>query len=460
MLRTLSTLALGASVLFAQSTLAKTSAQTSDEVISLGSEAFIYGYPLVLMDATRQAMSEGPDGVSTMNQFSHVRTFPTPTTTSVVSPNSDTLYSTAWLDLNKEPIVLSTPDMGDRYFLLPILDAWTNVVSSPGSRTTGGKQQNFALVGPNWQGNLPEGIQKIDVPTNTAWIIGRILTNGPEDFAAVNALQDKLKLIPLSAWGTDVQMPNVSTDTNSKGVSPVEFVAEMDAKTFFNKLNDLLRQNPPPASDKPILDRIASIGISADKSFSNATPAQLTALEMSLDKGRKKLDEAGQNIPGAKLINGWQILTGLGDYKTDYFKRAVVALVGLGANLTADAIYPIARVDSQNQAFSGENRYVIHFNKDQLPPVQGFWSITMYNNQQFFVENPINRYKIGQLDQLKYNADGSLDLFIQASSPGADKEANWLPSPTDGFNLILRLYWPREEVINGTWQPAAVKRLD
>lgn len=457
--RILSGLVLGGSVLFAASALAKKE-QTPAQVMSLGSEAYIYGYPLVLMDVTRESMSESTKGASKMNKFSHVRAFPTPETTAVVSPNSDTLYSTAWLDLSQEPLVLSVPAMGDRYFLLPILDAWTNVVSSPGSRTTGGAQQNFALVGPNWKGDLPEGVQKIDVPTNTAWIIGRILTTGPSDFAAVNALQDQLKLIPLSAWGTAFSPEILSENTSSAGMSPVEQVQEMDAQSFFTRLNSLLIENPPRSSDKPLLDRMASIGVGAQKGFSPIPPAQMQILEESLADGRKKLESALNKIPDATNKDGWQTVYNLGDYKNDYFKRAVTALVGLGANLSADAIYPMARVDSMNRPFSGEHSYVLHFDKDELPPVDGFWSITMYNDKQFFVENPLNRYKIGQLDSLKYNADGSLDIFIQATSPGAEKETNWLPAPAAGFNLIMRLYWPRQEILDGTWLPVGVKRVD
>lgn len=440
--------------------------ETTDTIASISRDAYVYGYPLVLMDVTKNVMTAATAGESKapLNQFAHLRSFPTADFKDVVSPNADTLYSVAWLDLAQEPVILSIPDTQGRFFLMPILDAWTNVIASPGARTTGTQAQNVAIAGPGWRGELPKDVTLVRSPTNTAWIIGRILTSGPEDFAAVHKLQDQLKLTPLSAWGTDYVPPaNVpvpeGVDTQTP---PVAQVARMDAATFLERLAALMKDNPPLAADQAMVQRMAQIGLAPGIEFrpSDFSTEGLRALERGLMEGRASVEAAGQKPEDAKLLNGWQLLYGLGNYGTNYLSRAGVALVGLGANLTEDAFYPIVRVDSMGRPLSGEHRYVLHFSKDQIPPVRGFWSLTMYNNLQFFVANPLNRYKLGNLNDLKYNPDGSLDLYLQHQSPGAEKESNWLPAPADGFNMVLRLYWPAEVVTQGDWIPPAIQRVE
>ena len=433
------------------------------QAIDISADAYIYGYPLVLMDLTKKAMAEPEGEKSSLNQFIHRRSFPTPADTEVVTPNADTLYSTAWLDLSKEPVMFQIPEMSQRYYLMPVLDAWTNVVYSPGSRTTGSKAQTYALVGPFWKGELPAGVKELKMPTNTAWILGRIFTQGHQDFAAVNMLQDQLKLIPLSSWrasSSDEAAPVKVAPPPS--VTPVDQIAQMDAVNFFFRLNDLLKQNPPLPGDEEMLMQLARIGLDGKKAFSvqGLQPALVKALDQGTQKAKQVLDQSATKVPGAKIVNGWQVVFDLGNYGTAYLKRAAIAKVGLGANLNSDTMYPLARVDSQNQPLSGSHRYVLHFNKDQLPPVKGFWSLSMYNDRQFFVENSISRFSIGSRDQLKLNQDGSLDIYIQAESPGAILESNWLPAAHEGFNLALRLYWPETSALKGTWQPNGVQRLD
>ncbi len=440
------------------------SATDIDKASKECAEAFIYGYPLVLMDVTRQVMTAVPNAgeKAPSNQFGHMRKFPDHTFTDVVSPNADTLYSTAWLDLKKEPVILSVPEMGNRYYLMPMLGAWTNVFTSPGTRTTGNDKGDFAIVGPQWAGTLPEGVKEIKFPTNMVWILGRTQTNGESDYAEVNAIQDKYKLTPLSAWGSDYTPPaNTPVDSNiDTKTPPVEQVARMDAATFMGRLNALMGENPPAPADAPMIARFAAIGVAPGKTFDikSLNPVIARALEQGIRAGMAMIYASAKQPHGEK-VNGWDFSINTGTYGTDYLWRAAVALFGLGANLPKDAVYPHATVDSDGQPLTGDNRYVIRFPQGQLPPVNAFWSLTMYNSRQFFVQNPINRYAIGDRDKLTFNDDGSLTIYIQHESPGIDKESNWLPSPSNSFNIFMRLYWPKKEILDGVWKTLPIERV-
>ncbi len=377
----------------------------------------------------------------------------------VVRINVDTLYSFAWLDLSKEPIILSVPDTHGRYYLMPILDAWTNVIASPGKRTTGTKAGNFAIVGPNWSGTLPDGIKEVKSPTNTAMIAGRTQANGPADYAAVNAIQKQYKLTPLSAWGKPytpprgVVHPRIDTKT-----PPVDQVNRMSAPVFFKALAALMKENPPAPADAPMLAKLAKIGIVPGQDFnmSRLDPAVAEGLEESVQMAVQKIQAAAKQT--GTIVNGWSALPmNLADFGTDYGFRAVVAMIGLGANVPKDAFYPIAFVDGDGKPLNGDHRYILHFNRDEMPPANAFWSVTMYNGQSFLVANPINRYNIAAWMPLKYNPDGSLDIYIQRDSPGRQKESNWLPAAQGSFDVTMRIYWPKESVLNGSWKPPAIQ---
>jgi hypothetical protein len=438
---------------------------SADEASEIAVEAYVFGYPLVLMDVTRQAMTAVPKAEgrkAPVNQFIHMREFPDYTMTDVVSPNADTLYSTAWLDLTKEPIILSLPDVGKRYYLMEMLDAWTNVFASPGSRATGNCRGDFAIVGPQWKGKAPADVKEIKSPTNMVWLIGRTQTNGKEDYAAVRAIQDQYKLTPLSAWGKDYRPPDNAPVAPGVDVKtpPVEQVAKMDAATFFARLNTLMKDNPPAAADASALNNFAAIGVAPGTPFDlkSLDPAVAKSVEGSVKAAQAKI-AAEARKPHGKKVNGWDVMTNLGRYGTDYLFRSVVALVGLGANLPEDAIYPRATEDTDGRPLNGANSYLVHFPKGQLPPVNAFWSLTMYDSKQFFVQNPISRYAIGDRDKLKFNDDGSLTICIQHDSPGKEKESNWLPAPKDSFNMFMRLYWPKKEIVDGVWKTPGVERV-
>ncbi|MGB3188596.1 MAG: DUF1214 domain-containing protein [Limnoraphis sp.] len=361
-----------------------------------------------------------------------------------------------------QPLVLSVPDTAGRYYLMPMLDAWTNVFASPGKRTTGTGKGDFAIVAPGWSGKLPDGVKKIQSPTSLVWIIGRTQTNGKADYQAVNAIQTQYKLTPLSQWGKSYQPPNSvpiaeGIDTHTP---PVKQVQNLDAAAFFGRMCASMKGNPPAAADAKTVQKWSEIGIIPGEDFNIQAldPLVVKGLERSVKAGHEQVVAAGQS-PKAEIKNNWLMTYDLGSYGTNYLNRAGVAWVGLGANLPEDAIYPMTRVDDNSNPLSGEHCYVMHFEADQLPPVNAFWSITMYNNQQFFVDNPLHRYAIGDRDSLTFNPDGSLDIYIQHESPGKNQESNWLPSPQDGFNLTMRLYYPKAAVLDKTWSPPLVKSI-
>jgi hypothetical protein len=434
------------------------------ETRALASEAYIYAYPLVLSEVTMDVMTATPQpsGLKApLNQISSVKKSPDADFKDIVSPNVDTLYTMGWLDLSTEPLVLSVPDMRDRYYLMQVMDAWTNVIASPGTRTTGNGKSNFAIVGPYWSGNLPEGVQKIQSPTNLVWLGGRIAYKNPKDAVAVGKLQAQLKLYPLSQIGKNYSPPtisdwNINTDTQTPTYVQV---ANLSPEDFFARFANSLQKNPAALADSPMLAKLSALGITPGQSprLDSMKPEIAEAFRQGYVDGKAHLDDLVRN-PKGEMINGWARLSVVGRYGTDYEQRAVVARIGFGANVQEDAIYPRAFVDAFGDRLTGANSYTLHFAKEQLPPVNGFWSITMYNSDQFFVKNRLNRFAVSSRDKLKYNGDGSLDIYIQANSPGKSRESNWLPAPRDEFNMIARLYWPKESALNGNWQMPAVQK--
>lgn len=432
----------------------------------IATDAYIYGYPLVTMEMTRRIMTNmaTPEGNrAPMGQFAKAREYPNASFRDVTAPNADTLYTTAWIDVGKEPWVLSIPDMKGRYFLLPMLDGWTNVFQVPGSRTTGMGAQTYAITGPEWSGSLPAGVKEYKSPTGLVWILGRIYCTGTkDDYAAVHAAQNEFKLAPLSSYGKAYVPPAGKVDPTIDMKKAVrEQVNGMDATAYFTLLAQLMKANPPAASDAAALARFAKIGLVSGKEFD--------ASKLSADFAKRIPEIAFDRImlqfkvnKDVQHIDGWNFTTKTGLYGTDYLMRALITAIGLGANRPQDAVYPTSLKDASDRAYEGANNYVIHFDKGQTPPAEGFWSITMYDAGYFFVANPINRYSISARENLKANADGSIDLYIQKDSPGADKESNWLPAPAGKFILMMRLYWPKENtpsILDGTWTIPPVKKV-
>jgi hypothetical protein len=432
---------------------------------AIGVDAYTYFYPLVTMDLTRQQLTNVEAGKSEisgpMNTFANIPEFPTADMRVVVRPNFDTLYSSGWLDLTKEPVIISVPDTGGRYYLLPMLDMWSDVFASPGWRTTGTQAGNFIILPPNWTGTVPAEFTRIDAPTPYVWIIGRTKTDGPSDYDAVHKIQAGYKITPLSDWGNSPKPVEVKIDPAIDMKAPPKLqVDRMPADKYFSRAAELLKLHPPHITDQPIIAQMKQIGIEPGKSFdfNSLDPAIQQALSTAPADAQKLM--AWKLATLARVANGWSMNTDtMGVYGNYYLKRAIVAQVGLGANLPEDAIYPLNLADDTGKPLDGTSKYVIHFAKGATPPVDAFWSITLYDPEGFQVANSINRFAVSSWMPFQMNSDGSLDLYFQNENPGKDKEANWLPAPKGPFNLTMRLYAPKSEALNGKWDPPPVKRI-
>lgn len=436
------------------------------EEFVLATDAYIFGYPLVTMEMTRRVLTNVAEPVGTrapMGQIIKLRHYPDATFRDVTAPNADTLYTTAFFDVGQEPWVLSIPDMKGRYFLMPMLDGWTNVFQVPGKRTTGTGAQTYAITGPGWKGSLPAGVKEYKSPTNIVWLLGRIYCTGtPEDYAAVHKLQDEFKLVPLSSYGKPYTPPAGKVDSSIDMKMAVrEQVNRMDAASYFTLLCELMKTNPPAAADAPQLAKFARIGIVPGQSF-DASKLKADFAKRVPEVGFDRIMLQFKINKAIKDEQGWAFTTKTGIYGTDYLMRALITAIGLGANRPQDAVYPTSKADAEGRKYNGANKYVMNFPKGHLPPVEGFWSLTMYDSGYFFVNNPLNRYSVSARQNLKTNPDGSTDLYIQKDSPGKDKESNWLPAPSGDFILMMRLYWPDEKkpsIINGTWTIPGAKKI-
>lgn len=419
---------------------------------------YIYGYPAVALEATRAIQTAVSDnsqsGQAPINQFALQTALSTPADHLVIRPNADTLYSTAWLDLANEPIILHVPDMAGRYYLMPMLDAYSNEFASIGSRTTGEKEGDYAVVGPRWQGTLPQNLAGIiHAPTNTVWLIGRTLADGPSDVNAAVTMAKQYALVPLSAYSqfleTGTFIPPVgvpfsapSDDFNS---FPVTNSPGFSEPKFFDVLARYAIENPPPPNQ--FVQATASVGSGLlNQGQMNDSVQNQAVAEMTCELRRT-----------ATVENGWSFHLNIGTYATNYLLRAAVAQYGLGANIPADAVYLNAGADSTGTQFNGTNSYVIHFAPGQIPPENGFWSITVYGSDGFLVDNPINRYVVGSETGLQTNPDGSVDIFLQSAPPNA-LLSNWLPIPSDIFSLTLRIFWPKKAVLDQTWIPPTIQK--
>jgi hypothetical protein len=439
---------------------------SAEIAVSDAVDAYLYGFSLVTMDMTRKQTtnvdSAGPERAP-MGQFVRMRTFPTAAYRDVPGANTDTLYTMVWLDLSKEPWVLSIPDMGDRYYMMPMLDGWTNVFQSPGTRTTGNKAQKYAVTGPGWTGTLPKDVTEYKSPTGLVWILGRIYCTGTqEDYAKAHALQDKFSVVPLSAYGKPYTPRPAEMDAGLDMKTPVAAQLQaLSVNDYFSYLAKLLKTNPPTAQDAPIVAQMAKIGLFPGQDFD---PSKLNASDKEAMQGVPKLGLMKMlgRVKEQQPINGWLIFgSNVGNWGTDYLLRATTAWLGPGWNLPADAVYPLSQKDANGSDYNGaDHKYVLRFDKGQFPPVKGFWSLTMYDENNFLAANPLNRYTLGERDKFVTNPDGSVDLYLQADSPGKATEANWLPAPKGKFGVMLRLYWPTDtqpSILDGKWKPPAIK---
>jgi len=445
-------------------------AVTEQEAHAIGVDAYVYLYPLITMDITRKQLTNTDKGFGRgpMNVFHNVPAYPPASDKSVVRTNYDTLYSITYLDLLKEPVVVSVPDTAGRFYILPMLDMWTDVFASAGSRTTGTQAANFLVTPPGWRPELrdrfidefrlPKNTQRIDAPTPYVWIIGRTKTDGPADYEAVRKIQAGFNVTPLSDWGKTPRPVEFKVDPSvDMKTPPREQVDTMPVGRFFAYAAELMGQQPPHITDQPILAQMKKLGIEPGKPF------DITKVDPIIAKGLDTAPEAGQKLMDwklptiARVVNGWSMNTDtMGVYGNYYLKRAIVTRLGLGANLPEDAIYPLNLADETGKPLDGSNKYTIHFDKGSTPPVNAFWSITMYDPEGNAYRNNLDRQAVSSWMPFVFNADGSLDVYFQNENPGKNKEANWLPSPKGGFNLTMRMYSPKAEALTGRWNPPPI----
>lgn len=419
---------------------------TDEALKKLAKDAYIWGYPLVVMERSKQTFTkEGATPLNTFKRFDHLIT---PSFTDVVTPNVDTLYAVAWLNLEKEPLVLSVPDTNDRYYVIQFLDAYTNVITNVGKRATGTKPGTYLITGPAWQGTSPDGMTRIPSPTNLVWLICRVLVSGPEDLAVAQGILSKINLSPLSGAS--------ETRYSHKPAGAPQDVQTAGLR-FFDELSTALAHNPPPAPQRGLVELFTQFKIAPGSLPSkDLKDEKLRAiLTQALTEGEKEIDAKLAQAP-QKTKNGWIYDLHTGAYKDDYLFRAAIAKQGLGANVAEEALYPVAFVDSTGQPLTGEHDYVVHFKK--TPPVDAFWSLTIYDGStRLLVPNKLNRYALSDRSNMTYNKDGSLDIFVQHAPP--TELTNWLPAPKGAFYMVLRLYMPQKAILTDRYEYPTIKRL-
>ena len=432
---------------------------------AIAQEAYVFGLPPVHIgiqaDVLSHASKQAPRG-----QFVHHRRTPDASTNELLGFNVDTLYSTGIVDVSREPFVLSVPVMRERYWIVQLLDAWNEVSAAPSTRTFGGAGGNFAIVGPRWQGTLPEDLIEIRAATSLLIVAPRIYTSGPADYPAVHALQDQLRLTPLSKWGTAYSPPLAVPIVRTNGFevcdpAPVsKRIFDLSPQDYFARLCQLLVDNPPHSTDAPVLARMAKLGITPGASFriDAFAPEVRDAIYEGVRAAQKEIVAARQEL--GKQRNGWHVARDVGRYGDRYAYRAAWTFHASGGSLVEDVFYATTLIDCMGKKLSGSEKYVLWFPGGQHPPVHAFWSLTMYAPDLRLVANSIQRYSLGSRDRMRLDSDGSLRIYIQHTSPGIDLQMNWLPAPAGEFLLAMRLYAPRAAVTDGSWNPPPVMRVD
>ena len=423
---------------------------------TLGVQAYLYSFPWAYMPDARWTRTEAID--RQVNRFHHIRKLEDASHLNGGAPNNDTLYSRAWLYVKDEPVILTVPEISDRYYTMEIVDFMGDNFAYVGTRATGTKAGDYAIVGPGWTGTLPAGVKQLP-PSSTPWvtILGRTFVKDEADLKNVFAIQDQYKLTRLSEWGkSDTSQP--------KGA---EIWKPLDPKTDplaeWKTINRAMIEVPPAANDADLIQSFARIGVGPGLDVDAQDPATKLGLARAAVDGKKIIAQAFAAAYLQKQVNGWNYpppATGRPTPSRDWLFRGMQMLAGFVANDPIEATYLNVSLDGEGKPLSGDNRYVIHFEKGGQPKVKAFWSVTMYNLQYNLVANSINRYSRGDRSGMKLDKDGGLTIYVQKNSPGADKEANWLPAPEGQFFLIMRTYLPAEDIVDQTWQPPRITRAD
>ena len=429
--------------------------ETDENIWETVEDAYVYAFPLVLMDATETSATnteEAVTGKAPVNQFIHSVALANAQFRNVVTPNVDTIYSQVWYDLSEEPMVYELPET-DRFCKVQVLDGWTNTAAVLD------KAGAYAITLSTWEGELPEGVTRIDVPTSMAWSITRIVLSGEEDLPNVYAIQEKMKLMPLSDYiSGDTYEPPRGSYSEENDYIPVDKVLSMDPITFFNKANELMVKNPPAAADKEMLEKIAAVNIGPGMEFDTSVLTGDVAenWKTMLTEIRLKLIKEGQKF--SKKLGQWNYFgEPIGDFNTEYAYRALVALAGLGANTVEVALYPKIEQDADGNTLTGEKSYLLHFESCPQVLEGGFWSVTAYGDDDFLIDNPIDRYCINDRSGLQANDDGSVDVILSEDAP--KDTTNWLPVGDGGFHLFMRIYTPDMDALE-TWTAPTITEID
>ncbi|WP_231933238.1 DUF1254 domain-containing protein [Botrimarina mediterranea] len=448
------------------------SAPSIEETKAIAEEGFIYGLPIVMNYAVMNEYAVNQDSGQFKAPFNEILNEPRVFTykdTAVITPNSDTPYSLAWLDLRAEPIVLSVPPVDkDRYFSVMLCDGNTYNYGYMGSRATGNEPGDYMVVGPDWKGEKPEGIKQVFTST-TPFSLAAYRTQlfNPDDMPNVIKVQDGYKVQPLSSYLKKPAPP---------GAPKIDFLPATTAgikENFFQYLDAALEFVPPAEDSKEIRSKLASIGVGPGKTFDfkDLSLEHKAAVGIAMKEGDEKVSK--WLADGTKKVNGWNIGSFFGDqefFNGDWLMRAAAAKGGIYGNDAVEAAYPLTRVDEKGETLDGSKyNYTLTFPADGFPPVNAFWSVTMYDGKtQFLIKNPIDRYLINSpmVPNMKKNDDGSLTIYIQKDSPGDDKESNWLPAPDGPIYLAMRLYWPKTEEPSilppgeGAWKPPVLVKAE
>ena len=429
--------------------------ETDENIWETVEDAYVYAFPLVLMDATEISATnteEAVTGKAPVNQFIHSVAQANAQFRNVVTPNVDTIYSQVWYDLSEEPMVYELPET-DRFCKVQVLDAWTNTAVVLDQAVA------YAITLSTWDGELPKGVTRIDVPTSMAWSITRTILSGEEDLPNVRAIQEKMKLMPLSNYiSGDTYEPPKSSYSEENNYVPVDKVLSMDPVTFFNKANELMVKNSPAAADKEMLEKIAAVNVGPGMEFdaSVLTGDVAKSWKTMLTEIRPKLVKEGMKF--SKKLGQWSYFGApIGDCNTEYAYRALVALAGLGANTVEVALYAKTEQDADGNLLTGEKSYILHFESYPLVLEGGFWSVTAYGDDDFLIDNPIDRYCINDRSGLKANEDGSIDVILSKDAP--EDTTNWLPVGDGGFHLYMRIYTPDMDALD-TWTAPTITELD
>ncbi|MFY9922330.1 MAG: DUF1254 domain-containing protein [Mycobacterium sp.] len=434
-------------------------AVTPDQARAIAKEAYIYGFPMVDNYRVQYAYfvnKQDPEYKGGWNEIHNTARVYTPEDKAIQTPNSDTPYSAVGADLRTEPLVLTVPPIEqDRYYSLQFVDGYTNNFHYVGSRTTGNGGGKYLLAGPNWKGDKPDGINEvIRSDTDLAFVLYRTQLFGPSDLDKVKEIQAGYQVTPLSVF---LNQPPPAPAPAIDFVPPLTPDQQKTSPQFFEILGFVMRFAPTLPDEKEMRDRFASIGIGPDGDFQadKLSPEMRSAIEGGMADALAELDKFKKDKLDTGEVTSAQLFGTAEDLKGNYLYRMAGAVLGIYGNTAAEAIYPNFSNDAAGQPLTGANNYTFHFAKDQLPPVNAFWSLTMYElPQSLLVANPINRYLINSpmLPSLVPDKDGGYTFYVQNSSPGSDKESNWLPAPEGPFALVLRLYWPKPDALNGTWK--------